>query len=257
MNIHTSDMSSVYDQRTQGMITGSNITMRRAAGPGGSKMASADTRLKIDGHRSLLMDSILSRDEARDVVNMLDMADELDGVRSLPGFYTSTQMGKREPMYRLSSPPLSPVPFTDSADIRNDNTTQRGPKQGESKGTRDQLKRDELYQSILFDGNIYKLLEDEGTDNQPSSCDNDNRASQTCRGAATLPDPDTAGVNDRGAGVNDRGEAGGDGPADPVTQRQADATTTEPADGTDDEEDKSCKTCTSASRRSSPRIRTS
>ena len=53
--------------------------------------------------------SILSQDEAKDVVSMMAMANEIEEFNYYPGFYTSTQAGHLVPMRRPSSPLLSPL----------------------------------------------------------------------------------------------------------------------------------------------------
>ena len=59
-----------------------------------------------------IIDSILSQEEAKDVVSMMVMADEGDGSHHLPSFCTSTQMGGRNPQIRPRSPSLSPLSFS-------------------------------------------------------------------------------------------------------------------------------------------------
>ena len=63
----------------------------------------------LENQGSLLIDSILSQDEAEEVVSMLNMANELEGGVGLPSFYTSSQMGGNNPAKRLHLPPLSPI----------------------------------------------------------------------------------------------------------------------------------------------------
>ena len=73
----------------------------------GLRASTATKTYDVDNKNSLLIDSILSQDETRDIVSMLDSADELKEGRGLPSFFTSTQMGERRPCRPLS-PPLSP-----------------------------------------------------------------------------------------------------------------------------------------------------
>ena len=58
---------------------------------------------------SLLIDSILSQEEMKDVVSMMIMADEYVNTGRTPSFCTSSQMGGRDLMRRPKSPPLSPL----------------------------------------------------------------------------------------------------------------------------------------------------
>ena len=112
MNVSRLKMSSVLDQHYTDKLIGVNITTRKVSDVNKKNMA-----LQGGGHlsekvTSIMVDSILSRDEELDVIIMLDRADELDeGVTLFPSFFTSTQMGKREPKHSTTSPRLSPVPF--------------------------------------------------------------------------------------------------------------------------------------------------
>ena len=58
---------------------------------------------------SLVIDSILSQEEAKDIVSMMIMADEHEGLNRLPSFCTSTQMGGKDQRRRPESPQLSPL----------------------------------------------------------------------------------------------------------------------------------------------------
>ena len=62
-----------------------------------------------EGADSLLIDSILTQDETKDVVSMMLMAHELDDDLRLPGFCTSSQMGGIDQYRRPVSPLLSPL----------------------------------------------------------------------------------------------------------------------------------------------------
>ena len=66
------------------------------------------------------IDSILSQEEAKDVISMMVMADEGDGTFHLPSFCTSTQMGGGNPQIRPRSPSLSPLSFAFPSDAIND-----------------------------------------------------------------------------------------------------------------------------------------
>ena len=105
-------MSSTLDQQFENKLSDMNITTRRLTGLSKKKMALDVEQLHLtEEATSLLVESILSKDEEMDVISMLNFADELGGMSSLTGFFTSTQMGKREPRYLSTTPPLSPVPF--------------------------------------------------------------------------------------------------------------------------------------------------
>ena len=188
-------MSSVFDPRYADYTTDTNITTRRVTSMGKLNMAGGkEGWLTLDARESHKLESILSQDEARDVISMLGMADELGGVRSLPGFYTSTQMGIREPKHRLSSPPLSPVLYA----ARGDTGSRNWINHKDDLETTGHIEEETLYRSLLSDGNIYRLLEDEGGDKLISSREGGARASQTQRtDATTLADPVTGEVNDR------------------------------------------------------------
>ena len=115
-NSHRSEMSNQICAEGRGRGA-TNITTRR---PGKVKTtAMAADHLEgydIGNESSLFIDSILSRDETRDIVSMLASADELPGGSGLPSFFTSTQMGGRTPR-RPRSPPLSPLMAVDTWDI--------------------------------------------------------------------------------------------------------------------------------------------
>ena len=100
-------MSSVYERRLLDYLGNDNVTMRRTSGPKKGKMTH-NLQGDLHGDGSIFIDSILSQDEANDVVSMLIQADEHEGGVCLPSFCTSTQMGGRKPVRPLS-PPLSPL----------------------------------------------------------------------------------------------------------------------------------------------------
>ena len=114
MNYSRSVMDSLYSSLILDCAPEDNVTLRRSmVGPKGTKMARGCVRdLELEG--SLLINSILSQDEACDVVSMLNVANELDGGFNLPSFYTSSQMGGKDPARRPRSPSLSPIPPSDA-----------------------------------------------------------------------------------------------------------------------------------------------
>ena len=81
MNIHRSEMEgmSALISPEHGLVD--NVTIRRSAGDSKNKMAQANKTLNhcdLEHNGSLLIDSILSQDEAAEVVSMLNMANELN-----------------------------------------------------------------------------------------------------------------------------------------------------------------------------------
>ena len=110
MNLSRQDMSSGSNWCTSDFLRIDNVTTRRRQYGPKSNMAhyvKGSTGLDLDG--SILVDSILSQDEAHDIVSMMIMADEHDNHTQLPSFCTSTQMGGRNPLRRPLSPLLSPL----------------------------------------------------------------------------------------------------------------------------------------------------
>ena len=108
-------MSSILDPNFTRQLTNMNVTTRRLTGGKKSKMATAYIpACDLEQLDSLVIEDILSNDEAKDVVTMLSMANELDGGRGLPSFCTSTQTGNRDPGIKPASPPLSPITFPDA-----------------------------------------------------------------------------------------------------------------------------------------------
>ena len=104
-------MPIAYSPATLDYSAGDNITLRRQGGLKKSKMAEAgESMFDLDGDGSLLIDSILSQDESKDVFCMLAMADELGHKSPLPGFHTSSQMGGASAHTRPRPLSLSPIP---------------------------------------------------------------------------------------------------------------------------------------------------
>ena len=144
-------MSSIPDIHFEEKLAGSNITTRRLTDINKKKMTTPFCHVwPNDQEADLLVGSILTKDEEMDVMTMLDLADELDGLNPLPGFITSTQMGKREPRNTTTSPPLSPVPFPDGGSSRN-TMTGLEPSSGVSTKPVRQLDLDNLLQANLID----------------------------------------------------------------------------------------------------------
>ena len=75
-----------------------------------SKMvAPGDLSHDLEDCGSLMIDSILSQNETRDILAMLAATDGIEETSRPPSFCTSTQMGGRNQHRRPYSPPLSPV----------------------------------------------------------------------------------------------------------------------------------------------------
>ena len=68
-------MSSVYNPNFEDEVTIGNVTQRRAANNKNSKMATGLGRYDLGNECSLIIDSILSQEKAKDVVSMLCQAD--------------------------------------------------------------------------------------------------------------------------------------------------------------------------------------
>ena len=101
----TSQVQSTSDHQETG-----NVTIRKKSDIPKNNMAHQVKRaLNQDSGSSILIDSILSQDEEKDIVSMMIMADEHDAYSRLPSFCTSTQMGGRDPLRRPYSPLLSPL----------------------------------------------------------------------------------------------------------------------------------------------------
>ena len=103
-------MSSLLHLENLDLSTQANITTRRSA----HHKVKMPTMIGMEeDYKSLLIEDILSQDEANDVITMLEMADELGGTHKLPTFITSTQIighsARRESIF----PPLSPVTLHD------------------------------------------------------------------------------------------------------------------------------------------------
>ena len=108
MNHSRSTMSSVLDVKSMEGLSQDNITLRRLS-RNKVGMAATETRDTRAAYDNSLIEDILSQDEAKDVITMLDMADELGGLYTLPSFITSTQFNARDPQRKPISPQLSPI----------------------------------------------------------------------------------------------------------------------------------------------------
>ena len=89
-----------------------NITVRRGPSTTRQNMAHPLKPKRSYGQEgSIYIDSILSQDEAKDIVSMMIMANEYDKGRDnhISTFCTSSQMGGRDQQRRPISPPLSPL----------------------------------------------------------------------------------------------------------------------------------------------------
>ena len=103
-------MTGIGDSLLIGFDENCNITTRRGVVMETANMAAADrSLLDLEQEGSLLIEEILSRDEAKDVVSMMVMANEINEEEGYPSFCTSSQMGYRNPRIRPESPPLSPL----------------------------------------------------------------------------------------------------------------------------------------------------
>ena len=91
-----------------------NVTTRKGHDLQKPKMARGAA---CDLGGSLLLESILSQDETKDVLTMMIAADEYDGHNQIPSFCTSTQMGGRDQRRRPISPPLSPMGSPDALNM--------------------------------------------------------------------------------------------------------------------------------------------
>ena len=143
-------------------ITG-NVTTRKRADTWKSKMARpAKNLLSRDFEGSLLIDSILSQDEEKDVVSMMVMADEDDGHNRLPSFCTSTQMGGRDQRRRPASPPLSPLGSPGENNVSNPdplNADHTAENKGNQSNKKDGKKRDSTKVGFLELKNSFNILE--------------------------------------------------------------------------------------------------
>ena len=94
-----------------------NVTVRRGHSTRKSNMEYlTKPRLTFGREGSILIDNILSQDEAKDIVSMMIMADEYDIEKQTSSFCTSTQMGGRNQECRPTSPLLSPLGSQDRPD---------------------------------------------------------------------------------------------------------------------------------------------
>ena len=118
-------MSSVYSPPHHDFDGSNHVMTRRGHVGRKSNMATAKWRLNdLETQDSLLIESILSQDEEKDVVSMMVLAKEIDSGSPIPSFCTSTQMCYRDPTRRPLSPPLSPLaPHTRPAAGQNDDDT--------------------------------------------------------------------------------------------------------------------------------------
>ena len=165
-------MSNILDRRSEDALNNTNITTRRLTDVNKIKMALREDPARLSEEAtSLLVDSILSKDEELDVLSMLDMAKELDGLNALTGFFTSTQMGKREPKTELSSPPLSPVPFPVDKEHYE-------PRDSLSSYYSRQSGKDFANQVNLIEGNQHDLLTERGKGNLMGKAPGSNTRSQ-------------------------------------------------------------------------------
>ena len=103
-------MENRHSSPKQNCLMESNVTTRRAPGREKSKMAQniIEKAFDLEEKGSLFIDSILSQDEEHDIISMMNTANELDGGLKLPSFYTSSQMGGKDPR-RPQSLQLSPI----------------------------------------------------------------------------------------------------------------------------------------------------
>ena len=193
-------MSSVFEPGYQSKLAGGNVTTRRDPHPLRSKMAARSGEdFERDG--SLLIEQILSQDEAKDVISMLSMVDELGGLRRLPSFCTSTQMGKREARLNLGSPHLSPISMSSSS--QQTATWTENDVSEKQQGNYEHWSKNKGNGYAL--GSIYDLLEDEG------DCDRDpDKERKNCSRNVSVADYDLLSTE-----VNDRVVREG---ADPLTQ---------------------------------------
>ena len=210
-------MSSVFDPRAQDKLAGLNVTFRRSADNNKRKMASIrgggnDHALNFED--SLSIENILSQDEASDVLAMLGRAKELEGVRSLPGFFTSMQMGSREPQQRPVTLPLSPVPFDGPTDAHTP-ISPKSPSKPVSDSALHQSFNQDPEHTHLIDNQVYRLLGEESDDDITLAGRPCHTASRADGHDQSSPDLDGLGVNDR-----DGGRA-----TDPLTQTPPDPQT--------------------------------
>ena len=193
-------MSSVFEPGYQSKLAGGNVITRRDPHPLRSKMAARSGEdFERDG--SLLIEQILSQDEAKDVISMLSMADELGGLRRLPSFCTSTQMGKREARLNLGSPHLSPISMSSSS--QQTATWTENDVSEKQQANYEHWSKNKGNGYAL--GSIYDLLEDKG------DCDRDpDKERKNCSRNVSVADYDLLSTE-----VNDRVVREG---ADPLTQ---------------------------------------
>ena len=103
-------MSLVDKQTELNLPDKGHVTTRRGRVSANNMAHDGETRAawKMTSD-SLLIDSILTQDESKDVVSMMIMANEMEDYTRLPSFCTSTQMGGTGQLRRPTSPQLSPL----------------------------------------------------------------------------------------------------------------------------------------------------
>ena len=202
-----------------------NVTTRKIGRGLENKMATSErapVNADLDG--SLLIDSILSHDETKDILSMLASADELPDGIGLPSFYTSTQMGGILPRRPLS-PLLSPLMAVDRWDVdcmagkpntRNDTLNSENTTTDQNNKVRSHNRRNLLadYGSIggIIDegegvGKLPKLSEGGGMMIDPMNSDLVNDNSVTDLGG---PDDAARSTNSLATGFDDGEPANGD-----------------------------------------------
>ena len=225
MNTPRPEMEGLSTLSWQGFEDEDNITIRKSAGTEKSKMAQTRSTLNLhalEHSGSLLIDSILSQDEAEEVVTMLNSANELNGDLGLPSFYTSSQMGGRDPARRPSTPPLSPIADTEKSaliyHLQDESiTTPKGV--GLHTEEKDGLHETEVTPRAglinpepLLTGSTREDIEDGGDVTKPSSgVVNQDSGGEDDTNSEAVPDPITDGVgNGDGEGKHDPFEASDD-----------------------------------------------
>ena len=110
MKSSRSAMSTICAQQPLNLGEKCNVTMQRGRDSRGFNMASSTQLNAALAVRDCpIIDSILTQDEAIDIVSMMMKADELEDDAGRNSFCTSTQMGGRSPQLKPRSPALSPL----------------------------------------------------------------------------------------------------------------------------------------------------